>query len=230
MNHTDASFLSCASGFLMNSASGNQKKIARRRVLHLAGVAAAATVTPRVVRAQVQTPGASRSARDRLEEALARIADPKGEGKRACLTIYSQAARAAADAADARAHAGITLGPLDGAIVTIKDLFDVAGKPTRAGSRVLADAPPASSDAPVVRRLRAAGSVIVAKSNMTEFAFSILGINPHLRDARQPGRPARASPAVHPRAARSLPPTECARSQPAPIPAARFARRQHFAA
>jgi hypothetical protein len=54
------------------------KKIARRQVLHLAGVAAAATVTPRVVRAQVQTSGASRSARDRLEEALARIADPKG--------------------------------------------------------------------------------------------------------------------------------------------------------
>jgi aspartyl-tRNA(Asn)/glutamyl-tRNA(Gln) amidotransferase subunit A len=163
------------------------KKIARRRVLHLAGVAAAATVTPRVVRAQVQTPGASRSARDRLEEALARIADPKGEGKRACLTIYSQAARAAADAADARAHAGITLGPLDGAIVTIKDLFDVAGEPTRAGSKVLADAPPASSDAPVVRRLRAAGSVIVAKTNMTEFAFSILGINPHYGT---PGNPA----------------------------------------
>jgi aspartyl-tRNA(Asn)/glutamyl-tRNA(Gln) amidotransferase subunit A len=70
-------------------------------------------------------------------EALARIADPKGEGKRACLTVYSDGARAAADAADARAHTGVSLGPLDGAIVSIKDLFDVAGEPTRAGSKVL---------------------------------------------------------------------------------------------
>jgi aspartyl-tRNA(Asn)/glutamyl-tRNA(Gln) amidotransferase subunit A len=127
------------------------------------------------------------SARDRLEEAIARIADLKGEGARACLTVYSQAARAAADAADGRARAGIVLGPLDGAVVTIKDLFDVAGEPTRAGSKVLADAPPAASDAPVVRRLRAAGSVIVAKTNMTEFAFSVIGINSHYGT---PGNPA----------------------------------------
>src|SRR3954452_9822729 len=109
-------------------------------------------------------------ARARLAQALARIADPKGEGARACLTIYTDAARAAADAADARAKSGISLGPLDGAIVTIKDLFDVAGEPTRAGSRILADAPPAKADAPAVRRLRAAGAVIVAKTNMSEFA------------------------------------------------------------
>src|SRR5215217_2673156 len=104
------------------------------------------------------------SARDRLEEALARIADPAGEGARACLTIYAGTARAAADVADARAKSGISLGPLDGTIVSIKDLFDVAGEPTRAGSRILVDAPPATVDAPVVRRLRAAGAVIVAKT------------------------------------------------------------------
>src|SRR5437763_10529374 len=115
------------------------------------------------------------SVRDRLEQALAGIADPKGEGTRACLTLYAEAAREAADAADARARSGISLGPLDGAIVSIKDLFDVAGEPTRAGSKVLADAPPAASDAPVVRRLRGAGSVIIAKTNMTEFAFSGIG-------------------------------------------------------
>src|SRR5437870_4912830 len=63
-------------------------------------------------------------ARERLEEALTRIADPKGEGARTCLTVYMEAARAAAEAADARALAGVTLGPLDGVIVTIKDLFD----------------------------------------------------------------------------------------------------------
>src|SRR5437870_3120361 len=126
-------------------------------------------------------------ARDRLEQALARIADPNGEGARACLTIYTQTARAAAEAADARAKSGVSLGTLDGAIVAIKDLFDVAGEPTRAGSRILADAPPAKADAPIVRRLRAAGAVIVAKTNMTEFAFSGVGMNPHYGT---PGNPA----------------------------------------
>ena len=89
------------------------------------------------------------SARDRLEQALARIADPAGEGKRACLTIYVDAARATADVADARATAGKQLGPLDGAIVSIKDLYDVAGEVTRAGSRVLAgEGLVATADAP----------------------------------------------------------------------------------
>ena len=127
------------------------------------------------------------SARDRLEQALARIADPAGEGKRACLTVYADAARAAADAADARAKAGKPLGPLDGAIVSIKDLYDVAGEVTRAGSRVLADEGlVAAADAPVVKRLREAGAVIVAKTNMSEFAFSGVGANPHFGT---PGNP-----------------------------------------
>src|SRR6266851_5155866 len=114
----------------------------------------------------------SSSARDRLEQALSKIADRQGEGARACLTVYADVARAAADAADARAKAGISLGPLDGTIVTIKDLFDVAGEPTRAASKTLVNAPPAKAAAPSVRRLRAAGAVIVAKTNMSEFAFS----------------------------------------------------------
>src|SRR5580704_18209024 len=118
--------------------------------------------------------------RDRLEQALTRIADPLGEGGRACPTVYADAARASADAADARARHGMTLGPLDGAILTIKDLFDVAGEPTRAGSKILAEeAVPAVADATVVRRLRQAGAVIVAKTNMSEFAFSGIGANPH---------------------------------------------------
>lgn len=127
------------------------------------------------------------SAREKTEQALAKIADPKGEGARTCLTVYADAARAAADAADARAKAGISLGPLDGAIVSIKDLFDVAGEPTRAGSKILKDAPPAKADAPAVRRLRAAGAVIVAKTGMSEFAFSGVGMNPHYGT---PGNPA----------------------------------------
>jgi aspartyl-tRNA(Asn)/glutamyl-tRNA(Gln) amidotransferase subunit A len=127
------------------------------------------------------------SCRDRLEQALARIADPNGEGARACLTVYADAARAAADVADARAASGATLGPLDGVIVSIKDLFDVAGEATRAGSKILAEeAAPATSDAAIVRRLRAAGAVIVAKTNMSEFAFSGIGANPHFGTPKNP--------------------------------------------
>jgi len=140
--------------------------------------------------------------RERLEQALSRIADPNGEGQRACLTVYAEAARAAADAADARVARGVTLGPLDGAIVSIKDLFDVAGEPTRAGSKILAEeAAPAAADAAIVRRLRSAGAVIVAKTNMSEFAFSAIGANPHFgtpgnpRDrARVPGGSSAGAP------------------------------------
>jgi len=127
------------------------------------------------------------SARERLDQALERIADPGGEGARAVLTVYADEARAAADAADQRAKDGAALGPLDGAIVSIKDLFDVAGEPTRAGSKILADAPTATSDAPVVQRLHAAGAVIVGKTNMSEFAFTGVGANPHYGT---PGNPA----------------------------------------
>ena len=128
------------------------------------------------------------SARDRVEAALGRIDDPKGEGARACLTVYRAQAKAAAEAADARAKAGISLGALDGAIVSIKDLFDVAGEVTRAGSKARAEeSDPATEDAPVVGRLRASGAIIVAKTNMTEFAYSGVGANPHFGT---PGNPA----------------------------------------
>jgi len=161
--------------------------VSRRKLLSgAAAVGIAAAVQPFGPAAKAQT-SMPRPSRDRLEEALTRIADPKGEGRRACLTLYTEAARAAADAADARAHAGVTLGPLDGAILSIKDLFDVKGEPTRAGSKVLADAPPANADAVVVQRLRSAGAVIVAKTNMSEFAFTAMGINPHYGT---PGNPA----------------------------------------
>ncbi len=128
------------------------------------------------------------TARERLEQALARATDPTGEGARSCLTLYPETARAAADAADARAKAGQTLGPLDGVVITIKDLFDVAGEVTRAGSAMLAKrGKKAAADAPAIARLRAAGAVIAAKTNMTEFAFSGVGANPHFGT---PGNPA----------------------------------------
>jgi aspartyl-tRNA(Asn)/glutamyl-tRNA(Gln) amidotransferase subunit A len=70
-------------------------------------------------------------------------------------------------------------GRLAGLPVSVKDLFDVAGEPTLAGSVVLGGAPPAAQDSPAVARLRAAGGLIAGRSNMTEFAFSGVGINPH---------------------------------------------------
>ena len=127
------------------------------------------------------------SARERLERSLARIDDPSGEGARTFLSTYPEKAREAADSADERARNGASLGPLDGVIVSIKDLFDVAGETTRAGSTTLDDAPPAASDAPIVRRLRDAGAVIVGKTNMSEFAFTGVGANPHYGT---PGNPA----------------------------------------
>lgn len=132
------------------------------------------------------------SARDRLDAALAKIDNPQGEGARTCLSVYREAATAAADASDARARAGISLGALDGAIVSIKDLFDVAGEVTRAGSKVLfEEGKVAERDAPVVQRLRAAGAIIVAKTNMSEFAFTGLGINPHYGTPANPADRAR---------------------------------------
>ena len=118
------------------------------------------------------------SVRDRLDATLDRIEGGRS-GKHVFMKLYPEAARAAADAADARKRAGITLGPLDGALVSIKDLFDVAGEPTTAGSKLRRDAAPAAADAPVVVRLRRAGAVILGKTNMVEFAFGGIGLNPH---------------------------------------------------
>ena len=84
------------------------------------------------------------------------------------------------DAARAEAADSATIGrPLAGLAVSIKDLFDAAGETTAAGSVVLAEAPAAVRDCPVVARLRAAGGVVIGRTNMTEFAFSGIGINPH---------------------------------------------------
>ena len=115
----------------------------------------------------------------RLNEALARIRDPQLEGGKVFTRLYEATARTEAAASDARATAGGQLGPLDGRIVSIKDLFDVAGESTCAGSALLRRRPAARDDSSVVRRLRAAGAVIIGKTQMTEFAFSALGNNPH---------------------------------------------------
>ena len=118
-----------------------------------------------------------RSATDRLAEAYDRAARP--EARHAFLALMADSAAAEAAAADARSKAGVTLGPLDGVLVSIKDLYDVAGMVTTAGSAMLRDAAPARVDAPVIARLRRAGAVLIGRTNMTEFAYSGLGINPH---------------------------------------------------
>jgi len=119
------------------------------------------------------------SSRELTEAALAQIADPAGEGARTFVKVYGDSARAAADAQDRLRKAGYIASPLAGLPVSLKDLFDVSGERTLAGSKALADSPPAVHDAPVVSRLRAAGAVLIGRTNMTEFAFSGVGINPH---------------------------------------------------
>ena len=93
--------------------------------------------------------------------------------------LYPDAARAAGEHADRMRAAGVEVSPLAGLPVSIKDLIDIAGETTLAASTVLRGAPPAKSDAPVVKRLRIAGAAIIGKTNMTEFAYSGVGLNPH---------------------------------------------------
>ncbi|MDO9709215.1 amidase [Paracraurococcus lichenis] len=126
------------------------------------------------------------SAASLVDAALDRIADPGGEGARAFTTVHAEAARAQARAMDALRHAGRAPSPWAGIPVTIKDLFDEHGHPTPAGSAALKDAPPAAADAPVVARLKRLGFVVIGRTNMTEFAFSGLGINPHYGTPRSP--------------------------------------------
>ena len=123
--------------------------------------------------------GGKTTSRELVEVSLAAATDPSGEGARTFTRIYAESARRAADAIDQQRQYGVSAKPLLGLPISIKDLFDVAGEPTPAGSTVLADAPPSRKDAEAIRRLRAAGAVLVGRTNMTEFAFSGLGINPH---------------------------------------------------
>ncbi len=118
------------------------------------------------------------------EEALARIADPAGEGARAFIKVYAESALAAADFSDRLRKDGVRRSPVDGLPVSLKDLFDVAGDVTRAGSRVLEIQ--AKADAPAVARLRAAGAGVVGRTNMVEFAFGTTGINPHYGTPKSP--------------------------------------------
>lgn len=119
--------------------------------------------------------------------ALDRILDGKGEGARAFTMIDPERSLALAGLADKARASGGPVTPLTGVPLSVKALFDIEGKVTHAGSKVLAQAPLATADAEAVRRLRAAGMVVMGHTNMTEFAYSGLGLNPHYGT---PGNPA----------------------------------------
>jgi aspartyl-tRNA(Asn)/glutamyl-tRNA(Gln) amidotransferase subunit A len=119
------------------------------------------------------------SARKLVEECLARIGDPAGEGERTFIHVDKEAAIETADAMDHLRKANAAPSRFAGIPVSIKDVFDIRGQVTRAGSRALEDSAAAEADAPVVARLRRAGFVVIGRTNMTEFAYSGIGINPH---------------------------------------------------
>lgn len=115
------------------------------------------------------------TARALVEAALESIA----KDATAFTRVNAERARAEADATDSARKQGASVGPLAGIPISVKDLFDIAGEPTPAGSAVLRNAPPAKADAPAVARLRAAGAIVIGRTHMSEFAFTGLGLNPH---------------------------------------------------
>src|SRR5471032_1293042 len=142
---------------------------------------------PTIIQLAAELAAGRTTSRKLTEAAFARIEDPEGEGKRVFIKTWKSQALATADASDLQRKAGLVPSPLAGLPVSIKNLCDVAGETTLSGSKALDDAPPAKADAPVVARLRAAGAVIVGSTNMSEFAFSGVGFNPHYGT---PGNPA----------------------------------------
>ncbi|MGN6411045.1 MAG: amidase [Nitrobacter sp.] len=128
------------------------------------------------------------TARKLVDACLAKIADKAGEGARVFIHVDADGAIAAAGAMDRLRKANAAPSPFAGIPVSIKDLFDIKGQVSRAGSRALDDRPPAANDAPVVARLRRAGFVVIGRTNMTEFAYSGLGINPHYGTPKNPWR------------------------------------------
>jgi aspartyl-tRNA(Asn)/glutamyl-tRNA(Gln) amidotransferase subunit A len=126
------------------------------------------------------------TSRHLVEEALERIADSGAEEGCVFTQVDADAARLMADASDAMRYHGVVRSPVEGLPVSVKDLFDVAGQVTRAGSALLSGAAPATQDAAAVARLRAAGAIIVGRTNMVEFAFGGVGLNPHTGTPRNP--------------------------------------------
>ncbi|MEQ1518061.1 MAG: amidase [Usitatibacteraceae bacterium] len=117
---------------------------------------------------------------------LESIAEPAGEGARAFIKVHAESALAAAVASDTARRYGLIASPIAGIPISVKDLFDIQGDVTRAGSIILRDDAPAAADAPAIARLRAAGAIIVGRTNMTEFAYGGHGMNTHYGTPRNP--------------------------------------------
>ncbi|MFW6077951.1 MAG: amidase, partial [Hyphomicrobiales bacterium] len=124
------------------------------------------------------------TARELVEQSLELIADPAGEGASTFLAVHAETARATADFVDKLRKLGRQPSRYAGIPMSVKDLFDEAGEVTRAGSVVLADAAPAKVDAPAVRRLKALGFISIGRTNMSEFAYSGVGLNSHYGQPR----------------------------------------------
>lgn len=113
------------------------------------------------------------------DAAIAAIDDPAGQGAKTFIRRNDARARAMADASDLMRGVGQVRSPLEGITISVKDLFGVAGEVTTAGSVANMQSAPAPVNAPVVQALARAGAVITGSTNMSEFAFSGLGLNPH---------------------------------------------------
>jgi aspartyl-tRNA(Asn)/glutamyl-tRNA(Gln) amidotransferase subunit A len=135
--------------------------------------------TPSLAAAAADLAAGRTTAQALTEAALARIADPAGEGARSFVAVQAEQALATARAMDALRMAGRAPSPWAGIPISVKDLFDQEGVQTLAGSVALRGAPPAKATAPAVVRLQRAGFVVLGRTNMVEFAFSGLGVNPH---------------------------------------------------
>ena len=132
------------------------------------------------------------SARAVAEAALAQIAT-RGPAVNAFTTVLAEQARADADRVDAALAAGRDAGPLAGLPFAVKDLFDVAGITTLAGSKINRDRPPAVRDAHAVASLRRAGAVLVGALNMDEYAYGFTTENAHYGPVRNPHDPTRVA-------------------------------------
>jgi aspartyl-tRNA(Asn)/glutamyl-tRNA(Gln) amidotransferase subunit A len=132
--------------------------------------------------------GGKTTSRKLVEAALESIAR---DGS-AFTLVAAERARAEADHSDRMRTAGVAPSKLTGIPISVKDLFDVAGETTTAGSEICRGRPVEDHDAPVVARLRAAGAVIVGRTHMSEFAFHGIGSNPHCPRCANPHDPGRA--------------------------------------
>ncbi|UGX93164.1 AtzE family amidohydrolase [Bradyrhizobium barranii subsp. barranii] len=129
--------------------------------------------------------GGKMSALDATEAALARIKQHDGV-LNSFTDVTADRARAKARAVDADIAAGKEVGPLAGVPFAVKNLFDVAGLSTRAGSKINRDLAPAKRDATLIERMEAAGAVLVGALNMGEYAYDFTGENVHDGPSRNP--------------------------------------------